>query len=413
MIVTTRPDTEICTQVDITNLRVNKLEEKDIISIISKLDSNNNSPELPAAIKSNKNLRETLISPILVNLFVVCYPLLDVVPENVKDFYEKLFITLYSRHDKIKGFARDKYSSLPSVKANEIFNSLCFYSLSKGVLDFSENSLHEYISKSLKHYSIDDSFATPLQNDFINITCLIQRDGFDRYVYLHKSIQEFHAAKFISTLSFKQKITFYNKICDKIEQNDTFDNVINFLKEIDKNDYNALLIMKYFEKYNLTHKESNIDKIIDDITSNILESTTCYVSIDENRIKCSQVNSFVHENILSVLSLFKNGFRFEEFEVFEEKIVIILFTTNAYTDDINEKIINKSLKKLTNNDKKDNIDDIEYMLKVSDYLQLTEHYEKIRSLISEKIKFYFNETYVSTHEYITQSTQTFDLDFEL
>ncbi len=117
--------------------------------------------------------------------------------------------------------------------------------------------------------------------------------------------------------------------------------------------------------------------------------------------------------MLSVLSLFKNGFRFEEFEDFEEAIVIDLFTESAYTDDVNDQIINKSLKKVKNNNEKENGDDVKYILKVSDYLKITEHHDGIRSLISEKIKLYFNEIYIPTHEYITQSTQAFDLDFEL
>ena len=118
IIVTTRPDTEICTEVDITNLRVNPLKENDIISILAKLDTHNELSELQKIISANENLKNTLISPILVNLLFVCYPYLDIVPESVTDFYDKLFITLYSRHDKIKNFNREKYSSLSSVVAN-------------------------------------------------------------------------------------------------------------------------------------------------------------------------------------------------------------------------------------------------------------------------------------------------------
>ncbi|WP_152467876.1 hypothetical protein [Vibrio fluvialis] len=92
--MTTRPGTEICSEVDITNLKVEKLKVDDIISILSKLDKSSEIEELPSIIINNEQLQETLVSPILVNLLYVCYPYLDTVPESVVDFYDKLFITL-------------------------------------------------------------------------------------------------------------------------------------------------------------------------------------------------------------------------------------------------------------------------------------------------------------------------------
>ncbi|ALO83363.1 hypothetical protein AS587_07180 [Salmonella enterica subsp. enterica serovar Anatum] len=33
--------------------------------------------------------------------------------------------------------------------------------------------------------------AESLAQDFINVTCLIQREGFNKYIFIHKSIQEY------------------------------------------------------------------------------------------------------------------------------------------------------------------------------------------------------------------------------
>ncbi|HHX8345937.1 TPA: NACHT domain-containing protein, partial [Vibrio alginolyticus] len=155
VIVTSRPDTEICHETNITNLKVKNLEEEEIIEILLKLDKGSESPEIIELVKSNKELQSTLVSPILVNLLYVCYPYLDVVPENVVEFYQKLFLTLYSRHDKIKNFNREKYSSISANTASNIFDTLCFNSFSKGILEFNDTNLVEYLIIALKLEDVD------------------------------------------------------------------------------------------------------------------------------------------------------------------------------------------------------------------------------------------------------------------
>ncbi|MEZ9301344.1 NACHT domain-containing NTPase [Vibrio splendidus] len=73
IICTTRPDTEICNEVNIQNLRVKNLTLEQIQEIINKLDTKKENLELIELIKQNSDLRSTLICPIFVNLLYVCY----------------------------------------------------------------------------------------------------------------------------------------------------------------------------------------------------------------------------------------------------------------------------------------------------------------------------------------------------
>ncbi|WP_144441066.1 hypothetical protein [Salmonella enterica] len=101
-------------------------------------------------------------------------------------------MTLYLRHDKVKNFDREKSSSLSHNEAYDCFCTLCFYSIYTNNHEFTEQSLNEYTEKSMKLKGrFGECKAESLAQDFINVTCLIQREGFNKYIFIHKSIQEY------------------------------------------------------------------------------------------------------------------------------------------------------------------------------------------------------------------------------
>lgn len=132
VIVTSRPNTEVCSDVGINNLHVQSLELDDIIHIIEKVNDDA-VRELPAVVRADESLSKTLVTPMLVNLLCACYPHLDIIPNNVKDFYASLFNTMYIKHDKLKQFTREKNSGLTQQQSALVFNTLCFDTMLKGI----------------------------------------------------------------------------------------------------------------------------------------------------------------------------------------------------------------------------------------------------------------------------------------
>ncbi|MFQ2454270.1 NACHT domain-containing protein [Aeromonas caviae] len=423
VLVTTRPDTEICREVGITNVTVKKLNESDVISILSKLDKKQELTELPELIKKNKSLRETLVTPILVNLLYVCYPYLDVVPENIVDFYDKLFFTLYSRHDKIKNFNREKYSKITSVQAGHVFNAFCFDSLSKGILDFSEDSLNYHLIKALDINGISSDGIDNVRSDIINITCLIQRDGYDRYVFLHKSIQEFHAAKFIRSLSFEHKSKLYNRLLEVVDNEDKYDNVINFLKAIDTNDCESLLVMKYFEKYfdnNLVERFNNVD--LDRMAEGVLGDLDSGFMIENGKnhsYRCSQVGSiYNNNNILSVFSLFKFGVRSGiQFRGRAEKSLLTTMfereSSSLFPREIFMRVTVEQLRSIAKSSylNPEGNDEELIIVSVHDYLHATGTYDYIANSIKDEITAAYNDIYRPLRFKKDTVSKALDIDF--
>ncbi|WP_272524354.1 NACHT domain-containing protein [Providencia sp. PROV216] len=278
IITTSRDGTEICNEAGIVNFRVNRIKRADIISIIKKLSSSNEVemdtlPQIFGMLKNNDTLVDTLNSPLLVTLFYICYPHLDSIPNNAIEFYSKLFTTLYFRHDKIKNFKRERKSSITPADAFNCFCAFCFKSLFDNKYDFTYYSLIGYISQSLKISGTDEYDSEDVASDFIDITCLIQKDGYDRYVFLHKSVQEYHAAEYVKSLNTDRKKSFMDAVLKSIKVESKLIATARYLYEIDRENTFSMLCLPICYEMKLDKYEEDkiqfIEELYDSSTKNI------------------------------------------------------------------------------------------------------------------------------------------------
>lgn len=251
VIVTSRPETEICRETSINNLMVQELDEQSQLGILKVISNQTEYDEISSVISNNPQLKGTLKTPILINLLYVCYPYWDELPSNIVEFYNKLFITLYLKHDRMKSWARERKSTLSTDDSLWCFSALCYFALREEVFEFDTRTLTKYAKKALNAASIPSRECEPFIDDIINITCLIQQDGLDRYVFLHKSVQEYHAAYTISNLPQEIKIQFYESVANNLSSDDKYDNVLQFLHYIDKDVFQDQITIKHFEELGL------------------------------------------------------------------------------------------------------------------------------------------------------------------
>jgi hypothetical protein len=75
----------------------------------------------------------------------------------------------------------------------------------------------------------------------VEVTCLIIKDGYDRYKFIHLSVLEYFTACFISQLPEEKIITFFKQLNEhKSQKNNEYNKwsvVLGFLSEIKKNLY--------------------------------------------------------------------------------------------------------------------------------------------------------------------------------
>ncbi|CQJ50932.1 NACHT domain-containing NTPase [Yersinia enterocolitica] len=299
VICTSRPDTEIDALSEFRTFSVCELTEEQIFGIIKKTASDQEKcNELCDALRRSPlhtNKDSILKSPILVVLFCISYNLGEDIPNTLSQFYSNIFDTVFHRHDNIKGKVyRERHWNDNRRIYRELFDCLCFISLRDGLNGFSHEKLVKFVSISLTHINEECSIAEKAVKELSSITNLIIEDGFNEYRFVHKSIQEFFAASFITSLQHDKKISFYKKCFNDYHFYTTFHNTLFFLEELDYYNYH---------EYGFIPAITNFLSLSQDIT------------IDNYTIPTSVKDSFLNDiYIRTKYSIFKAGTR-ESYEL--------------------------------------------------------------------------------------------------
>lgn len=183
------------------------------------------------AIKNSSAQIQMLIrTPLLLTLLAILYKSEESIPENLIDFYDKLFYILYTRHDSTKpGFKREIRSGLTERKFEEVFEAFCFLSRKAQKVSLTRRQAIEFSEKALSitKRSCDES---DFINDCCKVACMLIEEGMD-YHFIHKSVQEFYSARFLSRRADDFAISFYNHALDHFPE---WQQEINFLETLDK-----------------------------------------------------------------------------------------------------------------------------------------------------------------------------------
>ncbi|ENL8513921.1 NACHT domain-containing protein [Providencia rettgeri] len=267
IITSSRPNTELCNHTGINNWRVRDLDKNDCLEIVKKLVSNEKIKEdISSAINKNLSLSETLVSPILITLLIKCFPYYDEIPKNTFDFYHKLYEILYTKHDEKKAFNRFKYSIIKDVvRSKKFFSALSFYSFFSGKYFFSEQEMHDELEDVFIMNNLDPSEVSNFLKDIRIITCLIQENGIDEYVYIHRSVQEYHAAYYFKYLPDEMIDEFIHELLNLVRESEQYDNTLYFLNKISPDFFDKKVASKFFRQIQMhlfLHQENYTENYI-------------------------------------------------------------------------------------------------------------------------------------------------------
>jgi hypothetical protein len=246
LILSTRPDTEI-ESLDLPIFDVEDLDQDQINQIIKKtcFDEEKSDSIISALSKSRLHTHQNgsiLKTPILVALLCVSYNIGDDIPETLSQFYKNLFDTVFFRHDNIKGSVnrRRTFNDDKTIYLT-IFEILALLNQKLDQHYFTRDDLIVRISKCLSYLNKADVAAEKIFYEITQITNLIFEDGFNRFRYAHRSIQEFFCASCIEKFDKDKKIDFYSKAMGDRKFYMAYEGVIFFLMDIDYINY-----MKFF-----------------------------------------------------------------------------------------------------------------------------------------------------------------------
>lgn len=279
VIITSRLDCKIQNSELFTITSITPLNPTDLKPIIRKLSTDvETANKIYTGVEnSNVSVANLLTTPLMVTLLIFVYKSDQKIPTKPIEFYESLFTTVLSKHDKQKpgGVSRVRKTKISDTLFQKIFNCVSFLSSQDSNTSLKDSELHSYIIKAKQYYN-EKFDADEYINDVCKITCLILKDGF-YYSYLHKSIQEYHAANFIRSLPENKVKEFYKSIIENGKWR-KWDQQISFLAELDNYRYN-----KYFVSSSCQYAKkilfSNNEKIKHSLISEFLSETNIGINI--------------------------------------------------------------------------------------------------------------------------------------
>lgn len=175
---------------------------------------------ISAIDRSKAEIKNLLSTPFMLTLlFITCGAQQDL-PDTLPEFYDSLFNVLSSTHDgKKPGYTRQKATNLSNAELERLF---CAFSFTSKTL-FKKNSLtHRQFEESFQRaLKISDTKCTleGFRTEITETVCLMINDGLDT-AFIHKSIQEYYAARFIHKIEDK---SYAVKILTEIEKTGIFE----------------------------------------------------------------------------------------------------------------------------------------------------------------------------------------------
>lgn len=307
-VLTSRPFVNVDMLEGFINYQVCDLCDSEIESFIKKQFDDSEQELADRMIQtindeSSKAYRSFLSNPLLLSMFIVTYQTDSNIPQRRCDYYEQVFNTLYSLHDTSSklGYVRERKTGLSKENIVEILKRFSFtsyfeqkYSFTLGYFENQLNGLKEDLHLSFSN------------EDFIEDTevaiGILTQEGLE-ITFPHRSLQEYFAALFVTTVSDSNKKMMYEFLFQYFERSclhsryDDNSNFFSLLFEMDNDRFKSQLVIPLLyeikeQKKHLTERESEAQDMVSDIINCFLSlhGVSIYVNSSMNKL-------FVNEHI--------------------------------------------------------------------------------------------------------------------
>lgn len=293
ILVTSRPDSE-CKY--LSNFHANDvatLSSADLEPFYKKITRDPDfTQRLVAALKTSPTqIRELVNTPLLATLLAISYRTAQKIPLDFAEFYDGLFQTLLVRHDGSKlGWRRHRRTKLNDREIQRVFEAFCFATRKKQSTSIDKETVYQIASEALENSELKADSQSFIE-DIIKITCLLMDDG-KKVTFVHASVQEFFASRFIKTRTDPIAARFYSQLLN--EKWMDWQQEILFLQQIDTHRVRKNFItpdmqktlQNIFQTDDIEFTESQVDQqTISRYLNNLFVVKTFFKRNDTNQAK--------------------------------------------------------------------------------------------------------------------------------
>jgi len=298
IVLTSRPDSECKHLTNFHAFRIQPLTLDDLLGFYKKITKDSAfSARIHAAIKSSPTkIRELITTPLLATLLAISYRSAQKIPLGFSEFYNDLFQILLIRHDASKlGWRRHRKSKIDDRQIQQIFEAFCFSTRKKQLTSIDIESTYEMAVTSIQETGVQAEPQSFL-DDIKKITCLLIEEG-KKVSFVHASVQEFFAARYIKTRTDVVARRFYSQVLDKKWQQWTEE--VNFLRQIDSH-----RAIKYFYVPDALKTKSYILNGGDSVTAELITRYLKTLTVVRKKLTPPSPDRYVLEKIRSDDELF-------------------------------------------------------------------------------------------------------------
>lgn len=257
-LITSRPGAGIKSFPRFNNCYVQHLDDKEINEFIENQCKIINDDELSKTIISkisdpkNSVYKNYLRNPLFLSMFLFTYRNFPELPSKRSRFYWNVLDTLLTKHDsftKKGGWQHERESGLQNEEIEITLQRFCYSSYFQGAFQFNEDYLKSNLGNIKKSFSIKFEVDKLIYDLEVNIN-ILQKDGLV-YLFPHRSLQEYLAAKLISVQNDKNKEVIYSEKLARFSEK-TIGGDANFWRlceELDNEGYLKYLVLPNLSEY--------------------------------------------------------------------------------------------------------------------------------------------------------------------
>lgn len=198
--------------------------------------------------------------PLLLLIMFVTYKHKKEIPEKLNLFYTRAFDAMFMKHDRTKGYEREKFSKLSLDEFRTTFALFCYHTFLEGKTEFEQHEIINFIRdcKKAEHNYEPEDFL----KDLTDCVCMVLDEAVN-FHFTHRSFQEYFAAYHINTLPKNDDLEELNRWIDrnlgKLQDSHGF---LKMLYELDSKRFLQKIVHPKFMKLSSARDEKVLYKFI-------------------------------------------------------------------------------------------------------------------------------------------------------
>ena len=204
-VLSSRPSEEFIGWNQFAEYEIKKLNKEQALALIDKLNYDEKVKrrfyrELKAHLYDTHESFASI--PLLLTIMLMTYEAGASIPNNLTDFYNQAFYTLYQRHDASKsGYKRELKAKLTPEEFRNILAYIGLKTFFEGKVDFDRTTLDEIITKYCLKNNLELK-TNDIVYDATHSACMMLQEGVS-LKFSHRSFQEYFAAVGVNQLDDK------------------------------------------------------------------------------------------------------------------------------------------------------------------------------------------------------------------